>query len=84
MEVKNGIKFPLSVFLAELVGTMIFGVAVNMDCGSHILGIAYAVAVFMVWEISGGHLNPAVSVGVFISTRKYYNNVIFMFFIMVA
>ena len=38
----------------------------------------------MVYEISGGHLNPAVSLGVFVTTRKYYKNLLFLLFTMLA
>ena len=84
MDVPNGKDFPMHVLAAECLGTMFFALSVNMNNGTHIIGLAHAICILLVYEISGGHLNPAVSVGVFITTRKYYANIYFLLITMVA
>ncbi len=67
-------------YLAELVGTFIlvlFGVGTAVVAGSRvgILGIAFAfglaqvAAIYGIGPVSGGHVNPAVSLGVWVAGR---------------
>ena len=80
MDVKNGSSFPLSVALGEMVGTMFFTLIVNMAKDPYTIGLGHAACILMTYEISGGHLNPAVSIGVFVTTRKFYGNFLFLMY----
>ena len=66
MEVKNGHDFLLKVMLAELLGTCGFMLGYNMDDGSNVTAFTYYIMVLLTIGISGGHLNPAVTLGVYI------------------
>jgi aquaporin Z len=49
-------------FLAEYTGTFFFVLSILASAGNPIIiGAALALAIFLVSNISGGHLNPAVS-----------------------
>jgi glycerol uptake facilitator-like aquaporin len=72
MEVPGSSDRKLSVFLYELIGTSLLTYAVTMNNAN-----AYSVAFFLyillviVSPISGGHLNPAVTIGVFVNEKKF-------------
>ena len=78
MDVKSGSSYPLSVALGEMVGTMFFSMIVNLARDPYTIGLGHAVCILMTYEISGGHLNPAVSIGVYIKSRKFYGNFLFL------
>ncbi|SPE18072.1 Aquaporin Z [Candidatus Sulfotelmatomonas gaucii] len=74
-------------YLAELVGTFIlvlFGVGTAVIAGDKvgILGIAFAfglaqvAAIYGIGPISGGHVNPAVSLGVWVAGRMSLKDMI--------
>ena len=84
MDVKSGSSYPLSVALGEMVGTMFFSMIVNLARDPYTIGLGHAVCILMTYEISGGHLNPAVSIGVYIKSRKFYGNFLFLLFTMLA
>jgi aquaporin Z len=74
-------------YLAELVGTFIlvlFGVGTAVIAGDKvgILGIAFAfglaqvAAIYGIGSISGGHVNPAVSLGVWVAGRMSLKDMI--------
>jgi aquaporin Z len=49
-------------FLAEFVGTFVF-LSVILATGQAIpIGVALAAVIFMISRVSGGHVNPAVSI----------------------
>ena len=77
-------KYAMSVFVVEMIGTLIFSLMVNLNDGTHMIGFSYAVCIFLFYEISGGHYNPAVSVGVFITTRQYSESLLWCMSIIVA
>ena len=67
-------------FLAEFLGTFLLVLTVAVNVGAHytdtffaILSIASAlmIAVYVFAHVSGGHLNPAVSLGVFICKPEF-------------
>ena len=74
-------------YLAELVGTFIlvlFGVGTAVVAGSRvgILGIAFAfglaqvAAIYGIGPVSGGHVNPAVSLGVWVAGRMSFKDMV--------
>ena len=85
MEVPGGSNMKMSVWLYEFIGTAILLIGVNWGNGGEnvkecvalsLLGIAMVLG-----GVSGGHVNPAVSLGVLITQpdeRRGANIVIFL------
>ena len=74
-------------FLAELVGTFIlvlFGVGTAVIAGDKVgivgiaaaFGLAQVAAIYGIGPISGGHVNPAVSLGVWVAGRMSFGEMI--------
>ena len=85
MERRYGDKFILPVILTELVGTCLLSLAVNL-AGSDtlVVSLAYFALIVCCYEVSGGHLNPAVSIGVYIQEKRYSQNLLFLIIIIFA
>ena len=72
---KNRVKLPkniVNIVLAELVGTFVLtlvALATFQDAGALYVGLAVAVLVFAIGAVSGAHVNPAVTFGLW-ATRK--------------
>ena len=59
-------KVTVSSYLAEYIGTFFFILAIFASGGNPlVIGAALAVVIFLIASISGGHVNPAVSVAMF-------------------
>ena len=80
----NGHDRKLLVCLLELMGTalFIFGILNTNDA----LGIPFSLmaSVVIFGDITGGHFNPAVTIGVFTSLGDYGKNWLFMVMIIVS
>jgi len=82
MEKPHGDKFILPVLLTELFGTMFLMLAVNLAGSDDLVAsLAFFAIIVCSYEVSGGHLNPAISVGVYIAEKAYVRNLIFLIFI---
>ena len=75
MEVKNGEHFLKSVMLAEFLGTAGLMLGYNMNGGSAITALTLYTMIMLTARISGGHINPAVTLGVFIEQKEYSKNI---------
>ena len=85
MEIDGGSSHKITVCIYEFLGTAFLAFAVLMSKGN-----AYAV-VFTVFSVilvagpvSGAHINPAVSIGVFIQQRKFGQDIVMLVLIIVA
>ena len=67
----------LGVFMYEMIGTAFIMFTFMIDRASGFTGypakMTFAMMV-LAWEVSGGHFNPTVSVGVFVAEKDYSNN----------
>ena len=73
------------VAMYELVGTAFLGFAILVSKGN---AIAVSMSVFMIilvlGPITGAHMNPAVTIAVYISNAKYGRDLCFMLIIILA
>jgi aquaporin Z len=69
----------MTVCLLEMVGTALFvyGILIN---GADNAGVALSLfaSVILLGGITGGHFNPAVTLGIYIQSREYVKNLFFM------
>lgn len=85
MEKQYGDKFILPVLLTELVGTCLLMLAVNLaGDDTLVVSLTYFALIVCCYEVSGGHLNPAISIGVYIAEKRYSHNLLFMIVIIMA
>ena len=75
MEVKNGHVFRKSVLLAEFLGTAGISLAVNMSHDGNVnIPLVIYFMIMLTGGISGGHLNPAITLGVYIAQKELNKN----------
>ena len=82
MEVQGGKKRILLVCLYEMMGTALFVYCVlasNGNAYSVIIGLFSSIIIF--GGVTGGHFNPAVTMGVFLACGHYMSNLVFMLLI---
>ena len=84
MEVKNGEHFKKTVLLAEFLGTAGISLAVNMSDGSSNVPIVIYLMIMLTGGISGGHLNPAITLGVYIAQKELGKYGVFAMMIVLA
>lgn len=57
-----------SAYVAEYIGTFFFILAIFASGGNPlVIGAALALVIFLIASISGGHVNPAVSLAMFMN-----------------
>ena len=71
MEVQNGDKFILIVCLVEFLGIFCYEIVNNLFDGNNYPALVYMTFMIICLRISGGHLNPAVTTGVYIEKREF-------------
>ena len=88
MEKEYGHHFIRTVLKVELVGTCLLMLASNLvkdgDASILVVPLAYFALVTCFYEISGAHLNPAVSIGVWLSEQRYVSNLLYLIFVSTA
>jgi len=84
MEVNGGKNNKCWVLLYELIGTCILSCALNISGGRvEALGIALFMIVIAFGPVSGAHVNPAVSLAVFVAEWNC-GNICYLLMIWVA
>ena len=85
METDNGHERPLTVALCEMLGTALFvyGILIN---GADNAGVACSLfaSVLIFGKVTGGHFNPAVTIGVYLQEADFIKNLFFMIEIIIA
>ena len=78
MEVKNGNVFVKTVMFAEFLGTCGVMMMVNLSNDTAIKALVFYVMIMLTGPYSGGHLNPAVTFGVYIEQKEFSKNLMLM------
>ncbi len=71
MEIPNGNKFMIAAVIMEYFGTLGYSLAVNMNDGTHVAAFVLFVMIINTQTISGGHLNPTLTIGVYLERNTY-------------
>lgn len=77
METKNKDK-KIAVAVYELLGTAFIMYGLMMDQGEPgkaTVGITFAMMI-LAWNLSGGHFNPAISIGMYVSEKDFGGNIV--------
>ena len=83
METKNADK-KIGVFVYEMLGTSMIMYAFMVNRGLFNYGAKFVTFAMMViaWNVSGGHFNPAISLGVYVSEKKWGGNALTLLLMM--
>jgi glycerol uptake facilitator-like aquaporin len=85
MDYKYGEKFMAPILLTEFTGSLLVMLAFNMaGDDTLVVPLTYFAMIVSCYDLSGGLLNPGVTLGVYISTKRYVHNLLFMIIIIVA
>ena len=72
-----GLSFNIKKYLAEFLGTMLLLSVILASGGQFVaVGLALAVAVYLTGSISGGHINPAVSLAMYVNKKISLNDLV--------
>ena len=82
MEVKGGEDHKLMVCIYEFLGTALLAYAILVS-GGNAQAVAFTVTciIFVLAPITGAHMNPAVTIGVYTSRGNFGKEVVFMLLI---
>jgi aquaporin Z len=62
-------------YLAEFLGTLLIVLCALVSGGNFlVVGAAVAVAVFFAGKISGGHVNPAITLALYVNNKIVFND----------
>lgn len=84
MEIPNGNKFMIAAVFMEFFGVIGYSLAVNMNGGTNIVALVLFVMIINTQSISGGHLNPALTLGVYLERNSYLKNACWTLSIFIA
>ena len=70
-------RVSLTSYLAEYIGAFFFILAIFASGGNPlIIGAALALVIFMIAGLSGGHVNPAVSLAMYMNGDLNYSHLL--------
>ena len=85
MEVEGASNHKLMVCAYEFLGTAFLAYAVLVSGGKDVaVAFTVFVIILVIGPITGAHMNPAVTIGVYVSRIKYGQDALFFLLIMVA
>jgi len=84
MEVPGGSRFMMAAIIIEFFGSMGLMICVNIKMAWYAPALFYFMFYLMMGRISGGHINPAISLGVYTQQRKYISNLCYLVLLMIA
>ena len=85
MEKDHKVNFVVPVLLTELFGTMLFGLAANLSpVDSFAQPLAFFALIVCCYDVSGGHLNPSITLGVYVTERDYKKHVVYLIILSLA
>jgi len=84
MEIPNGNKFMIAAVILEFFGIIGYSLAVNMNDGYNIVAIVMFVMIVNTQSISGGHLNPILTLGVYLERNTYLSYACWAFSMVLA
>jgi len=84
METGNKDK-KIGIAAYECLGTafIMYGVMVDLGGFSSAIPITFAMMV-LAWNVSGGHFNPVISIGMYIAEKDFGGNLVTLLIMMVA
>ena len=79
MEVEGGNEKKIAVLIYELVGTCVLTYATLISVGNEAtIAAVYFCCLFICWNVSGGHFNPALSASVYIGQKNFGGNIVLL------
>ena len=85
MEVPGNERKWLLVSVYEMLGTAFFVYCILASMGNPLAAVVGLFASIIIFGgVTGGHFNPAVSIGVFLAKGKYLTNLLFLVMIIVG
>jgi glycerol uptake facilitator-like aquaporin len=84
MEVPHGDKFMIATILCEFFAIIGYSLAVNLNDGTHVTALIMFTMILCISGISGGHINPALTLGVYIERNKFCSYACWALSIMIA
>ena len=77
MEVEGGSDRKIAVLIYELLGTCILTYVTLISKGDFpAIGGVYFCLLYICWNVSGGHFNPALSISVYIGQKNFGGNIV--------
>ena len=85
MEVKGGHDRKFTVALFEMLGTALFIYGIIMTGTAATIPFSLFASILIFGAITGGHFNPAVTIGVYIAEGDHYGrNFLFLLIIIIS
>lgn len=74
----------MAAIIIEFFGSMGLMICVNIKMAWYAPALFYFMFYLMMGRISGGHINPAISLGVYTQQRKYIGNLCYLVLLIIA